>query len=236
MLFTIWLVRYKETYMTTSLLSIPVAVTRSHFVRTQMQNLVTAVCLLLLSFQCNAQATGGISKNIPKELSRVISSRETLLAFERADLNGDGLEDIVFIVETQVDKAKGQDDDDENRVLKIALRLPDNSLKVVKSNDKVVLCAKCGGVFGDPFSGLAASKSTFSVHHYGGSGWRWSNTYKFAYSRKDATWQLVEVNESSFHASEPDKQKNKTYRPPKNFGKIDISEFDPEKFMKIGRK
>lgn len=171
----------------------------------------------------------------PAELAPFVGKGESLLAFESADLNGDGLRDFVFIVEEAV-KASEDAQDDAARTLRIAIRAPDGTLKVVKESSRVVLCRACGGVFGDPFGGLSAAKNTFSVHHYGGSGWRWSNTYTFNYSKRDATWQLVRVDESSFHASEPEKQKTRMYRPPRHFGKIDIAEFDPEKFMGVGPK
>ena len=87
---------------------------------------------------------------------------------------------------------------------------------------------------GDPFQGVEVEPKTFTVTHYGGSAWRWSVDYKFAYSRKDDTWQLVKVEESSFHASAPDKGENKTHTPPKDFGKIDFADFDPEKWKNQG--
>jgi hypothetical protein len=186
--------------------------------------------LLFLAIQCHA----GNAREIPSELKRLVGQGETILDFQSADLNGDGLIDFVFIVEPE--RVKKNDDDDGVRILKIAIRNADKILNVVKSNDKVVFCLKCGGAFGDPFAGLTAAKKTFSVHNYGGSAWRWSYTYRFNYSKLDNTWQLVEVKESTFHASEPEKEKARTFRPPTDFGKIDISEFDPEKYKGVGKK
>ena len=136
----------------------------------------------------------------------------------------------MFIVETVTENA----DDDGLRTLFIALRQTDGSLKIVKRNDKVVYCRQCGGVFGDPYAGLSTAPNRFSVDHYGGSNWRWSNSYSFAYSRRDDTWQLVRVEQSSFHTANPDKVKSRIYKPPRDFGKIDIADFDPENFMGKG--
>lgn len=169
---------------------------------------------------------------VPAALKRLLGPGETLLASQFADLNGDGLQDVVFVVEPR----QLRDDDEGVRTLKIAIGAADGSLKVVKENRKLVFCRQCGGVFGDPFESLAASNKSFTVQHYGGSSWRWTNAFTFNYSRKDETWQLVKVEEGSFHASEPDKQTSKTYRPPKHFGKIDISEFDPANFKGVGKK
>ena len=82
---------------------------------------------------------------------------------------------------------------------------------------------------GDPLQVVSAKDKSFRIEHYGGSGWRWSMNYQFNYSRRDDTWQLVRVEETSFHVSEPDKMEKDLVRmPPKDYGKIDIAEFDPE--------
>ena len=81
---------------------------------------------------------------------------------------------------------------------------------------------------GDPFVGIEASAGTFTVMHYGGSSWRWSSNVRFNYSRKDKAWQLVRVETSSFHTADPDKEKVEVATPPKDFGKIDFADFDPE--------
>jgi hypothetical protein len=140
--------------------------------------------------------------------------------------------DVVLIVEPK-EVSLG---DEGKRTLKIAIRTPDGALRVVKESGKAVYCRSCGGVWGDPFDSLWAGVKTFSIHHYGGSNWRWTNTFTFAYSRRDKTWQLVEVEESGFHTSNPDAMETVTYRPPRHFGKIDIAEFDPEKFKGVGKR
>lgn len=172
------------------------------------------------------------------ELKQFVAKGESLLDFAFADLNGDGRKDAVFIVEPKNgdENARLNGDDEGIRTLKIALRSTNGSLKIVKANGKVAFCRSCGGVFGDPFDGLAASNKGFSVSHYGGSSWRWTFTSSFAYSRRDATWQLISVEQSSFHASDPDNIESKTFRPPRDFGKIDIADFDPGQFMGIGPK
>ncbi|MBI3230188.1 MAG: hypothetical protein HYZ45_08460, partial [Burkholderiales bacterium] len=59
----------------------------------------------------------------------------------------------------------------------------------------------------------------------------------FNYSRRDNTWQLVRAEESTFNAADPDKtMKQKTYTPPKHYGKIDIVDFDPQNYRGRGEK
>ncbi|MFZ6656614.1 hypothetical protein [Undibacterium sp. TJN19] len=192
---------------------------------------------ICLSLPLLCQATDYIEgKDIPADLRPFILPGTKLLAFVAADLNGDDKPDYVYILEKQPRHAGDEPIDTAQRPLSIAIRQADGKLKLVKTNEKIVFCSTCGGVFGDPFADLTAEKKSFAVSHYGGSGWRWSNTFQFNYSKKDDTWQLVMVSESSFHASEPDKGTEKIYKPPRHFGKIDIADFDPEKFKGVGAK
>ncbi|BBB59633.1 hypothetical protein UNDKW_1360 [Undibacterium sp. KW1] len=175
-------------------------------------------------------------KDIPPDLRPFVTANTKLLAFASADLNGDDKTDYVFILEKQKKNAADEDMEQGQRPLHIVIRQADGKLKLVKTNDKIVLCSTCGGMMGDPFGDLKASKKGLTVSHYGGSGWRWANEFQFNYSRKDDTWQLVKAKESSFHASEPDNAKVNIFTPPKHYGKIDIADFDPEKFKGVGAK
>lgn len=166
----------------------------------------------------------------PPEVRQLLPKGTQVLDWRSADLNADGRPDVLLIHEPVATA------DDGPRTLLIALRQPDGRLTVVKRNDKVVYCRQCGGVFGDPYESIDVTKGRFSVNHYGGSNWRWSNSFSFAYSRRDDTWQLVRVDESSFHTSAPDKMKSRSYKPPRDFGKIDIADFDPDHYKGVGPK
>lgn len=171
-------------------------------------------------------AAAAHAEDTPAELVPFVEKGTKLLDFASADLNGDNLPDYVFILEKQnVPSDVGQ------RPLKIAVRDAAGKLNIVKANDKMVLCSECGGMMGDPFEGIEAKRNTFSVSFYGGGGERWSLIYEFKYSKRDKTWQLTLVDTSSFPFDNQDATKTKQFRPPKDYGKIDISEFDPEKHI-----
>ena len=153
-----------------------------------------------------------------------------VIALESADLNGDGAADIILVTEDAAqadagDADKADEAHDERRLL-ILVRGADGKLSEVKRNEKVVYCRSCGGAFGDPFAGVTVRRGGFTVNNYGGSAWRWSESYDFNYSRRDKTWQLVRALSESFNALDPEKVKRKIRRP-KDFGKIDINDFDP---------
>lgn len=195
--------------------------------------------VLLLSVAASALADDDrflSLEKMPREVRPFIEQGTRPLALESADLNGDGLQDFVLVLERQKIKPADPEIEEGQRPLLLLLREPNGALKLASRNDRIVYCSTCGGMMGDPFMGVVAGPKTFAVSHYGGSSWRWSNAYVFKYSRRDATWQLVRVKEESFHASEPEKGKSKIYTPPRHYGKIGIADFDPENWKARGAR
>lgn len=166
---------------------------------------------------------------LPPELTRFIEKGADAIAVEQGDLNRDGRGDYALVVEWPAKE-------DIPRSLLIIVRGADGSLKLAKRSDKAVYCRECGGMMGDPFQGIEIKKDRFVIHHYGGSAWRWGNDITFAWSRRDRTWQLVRVEDSSFHAGDPDHEKRTIRKPPRDFGKIDLADFDPENYLGKGPK
>ena len=144
------------------------------------------------------------------------------------------MKDYILVLERENPPLKDENDFPKNqRPLLILVRGADNKLTEAKRNETIVMCSECGGMMGDPFAGVTVAKNTFTVNHYGGSAWRWSADYKFNYSQIDKTWQLVRIEKTSFHASDPEKTLNrKIMTPPRHFGKVDIADFDPSEYDK----
>jgi hypothetical protein len=149
-----------------------------------------------------------------------------LIAMEKGDLNRDQLDDYILVLQKE-----GAESQDANRPLLILIQTPAKSFTLAKRNDKVVYCENCGGAMGDPFQQIEIQKNGFTVSHYGGSAWRWSVDYRFGYSRRDNTWQLVKVTKTNFHASSPEEPEVKVETPPRDYGKIAIDDFDPENYL-----
>ena len=195
--------------------------------------------LLTLALLCAAPLTAAAQDEelkVPAEVQPFVEAGTKAIAVETADLNGDGRGDFVLVLE-RANPAKDADDFPVNeRPLLILLRGVDGKLSEAKRNERVVMCSKCGGVWGDPFEGVVVGRNTFTVEHYGGSNWRWKNSYKFNYSRIDKTWQLVRTEEVEYHTSDPDKMKTQVFTPPRHYGKIDIADFDPENYKRPARR
>jgi len=175
-------------------------------------------------------------KDLPPEVRPFVAAGTRAIALERGDLNGDGRPDYVLVLERPDAPPTNADAEGGQRTLLVLVRQAGGALKEAARNDKVVCCGTCGGMMGDPFQQLRVGPNSFTVSQYGGSGWRWSVEVRFAYSRRDDRWQLVRVEEQSFHASAPDKVKVKVSMPPASFGKIDLADFDPEKWQGAGRR
>ena len=189
-----------------------------------MLKIIMLIVLLALSLTVSVSAQETI--DVPQEVKPFIGKDMSALACKSADLNGDGTKDYVLVVETSASAADRNSEDD--RTLLIITRGANDELKLAKSNDGVVFCRGCGGAFGDPFDSVEVKRNSFTVVNYGGSAWRWSETFTFNYSRIDKTWQLVKAVSESFNSLAPQNLKRKV-RTPKNFGKIDIADFDSSK-------
>lgn len=195
------------------------------------------LCLMLLGAAAAAAAARQDDElKVPAEVVPFVEAGTKAIAVEAADLNGDGRGDFVLVLERE-NPAKDADDFPVNqRPLLILVRGADGKLSAAKRNERVVMCSRCGGVFGDPFEGVVAKRNTFTVMFYGGSNWRWSYSYQFNYSRLDRTWQLVRAEEHSYHTSDPDKMKTSVFIPPRDYGKVDIADFDPEKYKRPSKR
>jgi hypothetical protein len=197
-----------------------------------------AMLLLSAGAATSAAAAETIAiDKVPVELRPFVEAGTKAIFVGSADLNGDGRSDYLLVLEKQKQRESDPDIEEAQRPLLIVIRQADGRLKLQKRSDRVVYCSRCGGMMGDPLDGVEVGPGSFAVSHYGGSAWRWSNRYQFAYSRRDDTWQLVRVDESAFHAGDPDHMtKKKVLVPPRHYGKIDIADFDPEHFLRPGSK
>lgn len=196
-----------------------------------MKRIVTLT--FVICFSVVAASAQNQVVNIPDDVKPFIEKGSKPIALETADLNGDNKNDFVLVLQRDKHTKTDEMDYPENqRPLLVLVRGKDKKLIEAKRNEKVVYCSGCGGIFGDPFAGISTGKNTFTVKHYGGSAWRWSADYKFNYSRIDNTWQLVRVEKTFYHNVRPMNEtlKKTVLTPPKDFGKVDIADFDPNDY------
>jgi len=196
--------------------------------------LILAVCLLAVS----AALAQNDAVKIPDEVKPFVTKGMIPIALETGDLNADGRKDFILVLSPIVPEGSTYDAaGDGERPTIVLLRDAGGTLSVAAHNDSVAMCKNCGGVMGDPFQGVEIKGTRFTVSNYGGSNDRWAYSYTFDYSRRDRTWQLVRVEESSFQALDPKRtERLKVYTPPKDYGLINFSDFNPDNYLKKGRR
>lgn len=166
-----------------------------------------------LSRQDSAHIADAMVKNTPD--GWVIMDTMT------GDLNRDKYIDMLIVLQSDAKFVAT----DEPRPLLILIGDATGELKLAEQNDNVVLCQDCGGVFGDPYDGLAIKNGYFSVEHYGGSSWRWTKIITFKYSESQKTWLLHRDAGNSYNVFEPDKEEPETVSNQEHYGKMKFSEY-----------
>ncbi len=139
------------------------------------------------------------------------------------DLNRDQFTDLIIILQRE---NESENDSDVVRPLLIFTGNTGGGLDFRERNDHVVLCYHCGGVYGDPYDGLAIKNGYFSVEHYGGSSDRWTRIITFKYSEKGKTWILHRDAGISYSVWDPEKEEPETVSNQEHYGKMKFTEYN----------
>ena len=164
--------------------------------------------------------------DLPQEVKEQIPENYSVLKIAHGNLNRDQFDDLVVVL-----KKNGEEESSdviehpEKRPLLLFIAQPDSSYKLAAKNDNVVLCYDCGGMMGDPFTGIAIKNGYFSLEHYGGSGWRWTRIITFKYSTEKNDWFLHKDGGDSFHSGNPDNVETNV-KTIKDFGVVPFSDFN----------
>jgi hypothetical protein len=167
-----------------------------------------------------------VTEVLPDGLEQFIPKGYSVLNSTLGNLNLDEYDDMILVL-----KKDGEDttsnviEHPEKRPLLILIGQSGNVFKMVSKSNNVVYCEDCGGMMGDPFSGITIKNGYFSAEHYGGSNWRWTRIITFKYSASDKKWYLHKDGTDSFHTSDPDKMETKILTT-KDFGKVLFEDFD----------
>jgi hypothetical protein len=179
-------------------------------------------------------------KEDPKELRPVVNfdafqayapAGYTVFDTATGNLNLDDVGDVVLVLRRSAKDTLATEEDTEARPVLLLIGQGNEKYKQVARNDQLVYCAECGGMMGDPYSGVTIKKGYFSIEHLGGSAWRWTRITTFKYSSTDSTWYLHKDGGDYYHSTEPEKAK-RTVRTVKDFGRISFQAFFPDATLK----
>ncbi len=149
----------------------------------------------------------------------------------RGDLTGAGRSDALMVVSPP---PAGNEKLGEGAPRTVVLLIQDASGSLHKSaeNARIVPCARCGGLAGDPYAYSRIEKGRFTISVSGGSRERWGDDFIFRYAADRKTWLLEKVvRELTDTQTEQHKALELS---PKDFGQVPFADFDPATLPKAG--
>lgn len=165
--------------------------------------------------------------NSSKDLHSFVPNEFSILNKTRGDLNKDSLKDVILVLNYE-DETKYCDVNDSviNRPLLILTQNEDGTYTKRARNDNTVYCYCCGGIMGDPFTGITIKDGYFSVEHYGGSNWRWERIVTYKYDPSTDDWLLHKDGRTSFHSSVDYSEKEVDIKTKEDFGIVKFVDFN----------
>ena len=159
-----------------------------------------------------------------------IPAGASLVASQTGDLNGDGIEDVVIVVDPPSSEDV-QVDDLPPRMTMLLIRDAEGRLRKASQNDLLVPCARCGGLMGDPFGYIRVRPDEFMVVVEGGARQRWSAEYSFRYSAQANDWYLQKAERGAYDQISKERL-SKTFTP-EDFGQVSFADFDPSMIEEV---
>ena len=167
------------------------------------------------------------------ELNAFVEGNSKILSSEQGDLSGNGTPGIVLVLDHPGTGAEMLGEGKPRSVL-LLTRDSAGKLQKAKQNDRLVPCAQCGGMAGDPFGYVRVDKGGFTAFIEGGSRERWSDEYTFKYSADQQDW-LLDKAVRAVTDTQTGEEKHIELTG-KDFGAIRFEEFDPKTLPKVEEK
>lgn len=206
----------------------------------------SSILLLLLAFSLNVNSqqktivkkhdTFNKKINISNEkLKSFIPKDYEAIAQKKGDLNLDKTEDCILVIRKVTEETTSNMDEGkpDKRIVLLLLGQKDGSYKLAYKNQNVADCIDCGGVFGDPFSGISIKNGYFSIEHKIAGGHHWEQIITFKFNKTKNNWYLYKdhfinyvlntSNDPNAEALIADVDKLKTV---KDFGEISFQNFN----------
>jgi hypothetical protein len=176
-----------------------------------------------------------VINNLPTKISQFIPVGYSAIDTASGNLNLDSLNDMILVLRKDGEDSTSNfaNNKPDKRPLLILLGQPNNIYKLAYRNDNAVYCIDCGGVFGDPFTGITIKNGYFSIEHGISGGEHWQQVITFKFDRLKSNWflykdhyisyKLNDSNNDNIDALVKDVDKLQTV---KNFGIISFDKFN----------
>lgn len=147
----------------------------------------------------------------------------TIRAVAQGDLDGDGDEDALIVIEHDAGHAASAP-----RGLLLLRRGVDGDMHEVLESPEAILCQKCGGMTGDPLQGIHIGNGEFTLRFEGGSRELWSSEYRFEYVRDRDFWLLTGVVHGGLDRA--DGRSTQRRLAASDFGEVSLKSFHPDDY------
>lgn len=185
--------------------------------------LVFVIPFLLLLLPCSY---GQVNPTVLSGISEFISQDYKVLFLTLGDLNNDGIEDVILVLNKEGEDSLSTYENPLKRKLLLFLGQKDKTYKLAAQNENVVYYYGYDMNFKESFEDISIVKGTFSVSHYGGFAQRWGRTDVFAYDPSDKNWYLTRDEYSTFDVTSEDGATEETILSEKDFGRIPFEKFN----------
>jgi hypothetical protein len=153
-----------------------------------------------------------------------------LLDSQKGDLNGDGVADALLVLDPPVSGEEKLGEGPPRTVVLLA-RSASGHLEQVARNDRIVPCANCGGISGDPYGYTRLESAGFTIVNGGGGREHWTDEFTFKYSAEHKGWLLEKVmRRVTDRETDAEKRLDLTA---KEFGLVRFEVFDPSTLPEV---
>lgn len=129
---------------------------------------------------------------LPANLQSFVPAGFAALDTASGDLNMDGKTDMILVLKSLAEDTLSDIGGDEQQELRrpmlLLLGQDNGAYTLAARNDNAVLCHNCGGIFGDPFTGITIKNGYFSIEHGIAGGQHWESATTFKYDTGQAKW------------------------------------------------
>jgi hypothetical protein len=167
------------------------------------------------------------------ELNAFAEGNSKILSSQQGDLSGNGQQGAILVLDHPGTGSEMLGEGTPRSTL-LLMRDSAGKLQKAKQNDRLIPCAQCGGMAGDPFGYVRVDRGGFTALVEGGSRERWSDEYAFKYSAEQQDW-LLDKAVRTVTDTETGEEKHIELTG-KDFGTIRFEEFDPKTLPKVEGK
>lgn len=171
--------------------------------QTAKEKVVTNLENNIDSIQIEKNKTDSIKKHqtfndsidsLDQDLKVFVPKEYSVISIESGDLNLDEYTDAILVLRKTSEESTSNysENKPDKRLMLLLIGQKGGTYALAYKNDNAVYCIDCGGLFGDPFTGVSIKKGSFSIKHGVSGGHHWERITTFEYNKSKNNWLLYE--------------------------------------------